>query len=191
MLDEHGADDLAAHERWHARGLLGAHSAYVAAQQPLIAGGALIGARQPNRQAGVGRGTLEALRGRVAGVDWCDCLQSVGGVVAVEHRHAQGVGDPFDVARQQVVGLRLGACDLHSVDELGLSAAAPAGAARRALDEQQVQEAEEQKEPDHEHDRPAGGAAARFLALAGEHSRSSSFATRKRSSSASRRDSSR
>ena len=70
----------------------------------------------------------------------------------------EGVGRPFDVVREQVVGLRLGAGDLHRVGELGLSAAAPALALRRALDEQQVQQAEDEGEREHQDDRPPRGA---------------------------------
>jgi hypothetical protein len=168
MFDEHRADHLAAHECWDARRLLGVQAAHLAAQQAVIPRGAVVRARQPNPEAGIRRVAFEALGGGATCLHGRDSLQAVGRVVAVEHGHVKGVGRPAEVVCEQVVGLRLGAGDLHRVGELGLRAAAPALALRRALDEKEVQEAKDEGERKHEGDRSARPGFACVLTLAGK-----------------------
>ena len=95
-------------------------------------------------------------------------LEPVLGVVAVEDRHPVGGGGACDVARQHAIGLLLGAGHLHHLAELALIAARTAFAARGTLDQQQVHDCEEQRQREHDDDRPADGVRAGFGAVRGQ-----------------------
>ena len=141
MLDQDGADHLAADQGGNARHVALEGAAHLARHQVALAAAALVGPPAPNRHAGLRVDALDlqlAVRGHRR--SW---LEPVGAAVAVEHRRVGARDQLLQVLLHHAVRLLLAAGQLQHLAEAQVQPAAMVVPAGAALDEQVAERAED------------------------------------------------